>query len=165
VVKRAAPCATPPRGWHETDPSHVGLTDFQALQDLAHRAPDYAGMWVSSTLASGSTYDFQHGFVTVVAFTSDLARHRQELAAVWGGPVCVVQHRHSYTELQAVVQRINDAIDRKKLAVQGLSIGPDEVNDVVDLQVVAATAATQGEIDRRFGTDQVEVSSLMTPVP
>ena len=146
VAKRPTPCPAPPGGWHETNPAHLGLTDFQALQHLANRAPDFAGMWVSSTLASGPTADFQHGFVTVVAFTGDLARHRQEIAAAWGGPVCVVQHRHSHAELQAAVQHVLTALDHKELDLQDIMIGPDEVDDVVNLQVVAATPATQREI-------------------
>ncbi len=159
-----APCPTPPGGWHATSSGHLGLVDFQALQALAQGAPDFAGIWMSTTSSSAPVNDFQHTQVTVVAFTGDIPRHRLELAAVWGGPICVVQHRHSYAVLQAVVQRINEAVDHKQLAVQELSIGPDEVDGVVDLQLVAATPATQREIDRRFGAGLVKVSSLMTPV-
>jgi hypothetical protein len=165
VPKVAAPCPTPAGGWRETNRSRLGLSDFQALQDGAHGAPDFAGMWMSSTRASGPTDDFQHGYVTVVAFTGDIARHRQELADLWGGPICVVQHPHSYAGLQTVVQHVLAALDHKELGVQDIMIGPDEVNDVVTLQVVAATPATQRAIDRRFGAGLVKVSSLMTPVP
>jgi hypothetical protein len=163
VKDEPAPCPAPPGGWRSTNANHHGLTDFQALQNAAQGAPDFAGMWMSSTIGSGPADDFQQNRVTVVAYTGNLDVHRAELAALWGGPVCVVQHAHSYTELQATVTRIND--EEKQLGLQVLSNGPDEVNDVVRLQVIAATDPIQQAIDRRFGAGLVKVSSLMKPIP
>jgi hypothetical protein len=163
VKSEPAPCPTPPGGWQSTDPARHGLTEFQALQDAAQGAPDFAGMWSSSTVGTGPSNDFQHNHVTVVAYTGNLDAHRAQLAALWGGPLCVVQHAHTYGELQATMTRINN--DPGQLGLQILGDGPDEVHDVIDLQVVAATDATQRAIDRRFGPGLVKVSSLMKPIP
>jgi hypothetical protein len=162
VKDEPAPCPTPSGGWHSTNPNRHGLTDFQALQGATQRAPDIAGMWMSSTAGSGPPDDFQHNRVTVVAYTGNLEAHRAELAALWGGPVCVVERAHSYAQLQATTTLINE--QEKQLGLQVLADGPDEVANVVRLQVVAATDATQQAIDRRFGAGLVKVSSLMKPI-
>jgi hypothetical protein len=165
VEDEPAPCPTPSGGWQSTNPARHGLTDFQALQAAAQGASDFAGIWGSSTVGSGPGNDFEGNHVTVVAYTGNLAAHRAELAALWGGPLCVVQRAHSRVELQAVIDGINAANEHKDLGVELLTVGADDVTNVVDLQVVAATDATQRAIDRRFGPGLVKVSSLMQPLP
>jgi hypothetical protein len=163
VEDEPAPCPTPSGGWQSSNPARHGLTDFQALQGAAQGAPDFAGMWSSSTVGTGPSDDFQHNHVTVVAYTDNLAAHRAELAALWGGPVCVVQHTHTYAELQETMTRINN--DPGQLGLQILGDSPDEVHNAVRLEVIAATDATQRAIDRRFGPGLVKVSSRMKPIP
>jgi hypothetical protein len=163
VENEPAPCPTPAGGWHATDTTHIGLGDFQALQAAAQGAPDFAGIWMSSTSASAPVNDFQHSQVTVVAYTGNVALHRTELAALWGGPTCLVQRPHSYAELQATSTRLLD--EQKQLGLQIQSVGPDEVDNAVRVEVIAATDATQRAIDRRFGAGLVKVSSLMKPIP
>jgi hypothetical protein len=114
-------------------------------------------------VGTGPSDDFQHNHVTVVAYTGNVEAHRAELAALWGGPVCVVQRAHSYAQLQATMTLINE--QDEQLGLQVLSVGPDEIGNVVQLEVVAATDATQRAIDRRFGAGLVKVSSLMKPIP
>jgi hypothetical protein len=163
VENQPAPCPTPEGGWHATDTNHIGLGDFQALQAAAQGAPDFAGLWMSSTSASAPVNDFQHSQVTVVAYTGNIAVHRAELAALWGGPTCVVQRPHSYAQLQATTTRLLD--EEKQLGIQIQSVGPNEVDNAVRVEVIAATDATQRAIDRRFGPGLVKVSSLMKPIP
>lgn len=157
-----APCPAPPGGWHATNTSRIGFGDFQAFQDAAQGAPDFTGLWVSDTSSSAPVNDFQHTQVTIVGFTGNIAVHEQQLAALWGGPVCVVQQPHTYAELQGMTTLL---VNAKDLGVQFISAGPYEVDNVVRFEVVAATPETQRDIDRRFGPGLVKVVSLMKPVP
>ena len=159
-----APCPAPPGGWHATDTTKIGLTDFQAFQASAQGAPDFAGLWMANTSASAPVNDFQHTQVTVVAYTGDIARHRSELAAIWGGPVCVVQHAHPYTQLQMIMNDLSANGDTT-FGTQMISVGPYEVDNDVRYDVVAATPATQAALDRHYGPGLVKVSSVLQPIP
>ena len=97
----STPCPTPPGGWTTTNPSRISFADYQAVTNAAQGAPDYAGMWLDPTTEppGSPVNDFTKSEVIDFAFTGNLAEHQAQLAAIWGGPICIVQHQHSYAEL------------------------------------------------------------------
>ena len=153
-----SPCATPPGGWQVTNPGRVGLADYTAMTDAARADPDFAGIWSGPNVSN----DVAHS-VLDIAFTGNLDAHRAMLAQLWGGPICVVRHPHSYAELERVAHGLSNA-DRQ-LGLQLISWGPDDVGDVVHADVVAATAATRRAVDQRFGEGVVDLVSVLRPVP
>ncbi|HMJ78973.1 MAG TPA: hypothetical protein VK507_23510 [Iamia sp.] len=88
------PCPEPPGGWAVIDPERAGIDDREALQFAARKQPDLGLVWVDESIPVA-------GGVMTVTFTGDLERHRTELAAVWGGALCVAEVPHSAAELRA----------------------------------------------------------------
>ncbi len=159
----ASPCETPPGGWQPSNSSLVTLDAYTAVMDAARAAPDFAGIWFGPNAFTGGVTDLSHSVINV-AYTGNLDAHRTALAQIWGGPICVVQHPHSYAELQRISQELLGAAGRQ-LGLQLLSVGPDEVDNVVKAEVVAATDETRQAVEQRFGKGVVVLDSRLTPVP
>ncbi len=157
------PCPTPAGGWRIADPSRVrSLDNFNALQSAAQSSPDYAGMWNDSKTPTKSAIA---GFGIVnVAFTGRVDAHRLQLAALWGGPLCVVQRPHAYSRLETIRDELSGA-DGQKLGLQIISVGPNDAADTVDAQVIAATPATQSAVDGVFGAGVVRIDSVLRALP
>jgi hypothetical protein len=147
------PCPTPNGGWVAVDSSLLAQGDFDAFMTAAQEQPDSAGLWLSGA-PNGIT-------IYTVAFTGDLDRHRAQLRALWGGPICVVQHKHSTAELEATATSLSS--NEKQFGLRGES--PDPFDDVVHVDVWAATPAIRQAIDRQYGPGLVDVIGYLTPVP
>lgn len=158
-----SPCATPPGGWQVTNANRVRFDDYTAVIADARAAPDFAGLWFGPNAFAGGVTDLTHT-VFNVAFTGSLDAHRTALAQIWGGPICVVHHRHSYAELQRIARELFGAAGRE-LGLQVLQANPDEVNNVVNAEVVAATDETRRAVEHRFGKGLVNLRSRLRPVP
>jgi hypothetical protein len=163
IPDATTPCAEPPGGWGITDPARVrSFDDYTAMRSAAEASPDYAGIWIDEKTPTQSSLV---GFGIVnVAFTGNLDVHRRELAALWGGPICVVQRPHPYRELERIRDELSGA-EGKRLGLQMIFGGPNDVANRVDAQVVFADAATQRAVDDEFGVGVVHLESYLQPVP
>ncbi len=157
------PCPAPAGGWVVTDRSHFGLDDFNAFTSTARGQPDFAGLWTDNSTPVGGRVSLFPEQVLTVAFTGNLDLHRAQLRALWGGPICVVQHAYSWARLTQIQQELNGATARA-LGLQVDSSAIDEVGDVLNVQVVVATPSLQAKVDRRYGRGVVVLSAVLTPV-
>jgi hypothetical protein len=161
----APPCPTPAGGWVDVDPSRLTQADYDKFVNAMQQPPDAAGWWVSSGIPVGGVLsDNPAQEVTIVAFTRNIDAHRAQLRSLWGGPVCVVEHKHSTEELERVARSLNGP-DSLQLDL-GIRYGggPDPVNDNVFFDVVVATPAMQQAVDRKYGAGVVELRGALTPV-
>jgi hypothetical protein len=110
---------------------------------LARAQPDHAGLWLT-------------GDVLNVAFTGDLDSHRGPLREVWGGPLCLVQHTRTLAELRAVQDELFEGA-AAELGLQPLHASADEVDNVVELGVVAVDDEQQAAVDARYGAGTVRL--------
>jgi hypothetical protein len=168
--KRPAPpvqfpsgCTTPPGGWQVTNSARVSFDDYLAVTNAARATPGFAGIWFGPTASVGGSTDYAHSVINV-GFTGNLDTYRRALAKIWGGPICVLHRPRSYAELQGISTALFGAAGRE-LGLQMIAGGPDEVLNVVDASVIAATAETRRAVDRRFGKGVVDLTSVLRPVP
>jgi hypothetical protein len=157
------PCPEPPGGWDVVDPSLVTLDDYQAFSAAAQNSADYAGMWVDQSTNHDGIAGVPMKQVMNVAYTGDLDRHRAELAAVWGGPICVVSRPRAMSDLRAVA---TDLIGegQRALGLEVLSSGVSDVDNVVTASVLVLDPDTQRRVDERYGTGVVVLDAVMQPV-
>jgi hypothetical protein len=162
-----APCPAPAGGWVVRDRSRVDLSDFLALQSVVQGEADYSTMWWDHTTpVDGAVHgsgDFPHEVATI-AYTGDLAAHRAQIEAVWGGPICLIRHRHTESALRAVVSALQGA-EATRLGVPVLDVEPNDVADRVDATTVIATPAMQAAVDRAFGAGTVHLEPPPPPPP
>jgi hypothetical protein len=156
-------CETPPEGWQVTDANRVGLDDYTAVTGAARSDPEFAGLWFGPNAVSGGVTDIGRSVINV-AFTGNLDVHRAQLAQLWGGPICVVRHPHAYADLRRIADALSGDAGRQ-LGLQVTSVGPDDVNDVVRVQVVAVTDEIRRAVDQRYGKGVVVIESSLQPVP
>jgi hypothetical protein len=156
------PCPTPPGGWRITNPSRVrSIDDFNAFRSAAQSSAEYAGIWIDLKTPTKSAVT---GFGIVnVAFTGGVDAHRLQLAALWGGPLCVLQRPHAYSELEKVRDELAGAAGQK-LGLQIITVGPDDAADTVGARVIAATPATQRAVDGAYD-GVVHIESVLRPLP
>ena len=107
--------------------------------EAARAQPDHAGAWVD-------------GPVLNLAFTGDLPRHEAEARRTWGGPVCVVQHERGLAELQRISDELWERTDLEVFSTAVL-----EVENAVEVGVVAVTQEQQRALDERYGKGAVRV--------
>ena len=160
-VDLSTPCDEPDGGW----PVDAARSSEDALQDAARVAraePDFAAFWVDHQAPPDESGVGAHTVLNV-AFTGDLPRHEQDLRAVWGGALCVVEHPRSLAELQ----RAQDELVGGVAAELGLTMthaGVDEPGGVVDLGVVAATDEQRAALAERYGDGVVVLQPGLVPV-
>jgi hypothetical protein len=141
-------CPTPIGGWPFEKVNQEGLS----------RVAQYV-----NTATDGGTPridDTQR--IMTAPFTGDLERHRQELAAMYDGPVCVEQAKASHTELAELAKTVDAEAKRDGLGV--LSTGTGNAFGTVNITVVAATDRQRREMSEAHG-GLVEVDSFLKPVP
>jgi hypothetical protein len=143
------PCPTPTGGWTVVDPSRLTQSDSNAFLSAVQHQPDSAGYWLNNSRT-----------IYTVAFTGDLDRHRAQLRALWGGPICVVQHKHSTAELDATARSLEES--RMRLTFRGVT--PDPFDDVVHVEVWATTPVIRQALDRKYGAGLIDLIGYLTPV-
>lgn len=156
-----SPCAAPTDGWPVPDPTRADQQHVDVAVERARTAPDHAGVWITYVDGPpGERPVAPGGIVLNAAFTGDVERHRTELAEVWGGPLCVVEHPHTLAELTQIQ---TDLLAEQK-TLRMLSSGTDEVRNRIVVDVIFADAKTQAEMDARYGKDTVRLVSALRPV-
>lgn len=158
------PCATPAGGWTVVDRSRFSLDDFNGFIAAARAEPDFAGLWVDNSTPVYGKIELAPEQVINVAFTGNLDVHRAQLRAIWGGPICVLQHTRSMARLTEIQSDLNGA-DGHRLGLQIVFTSSDDVENRVNLEVVAEAPGLQETLDRTYGKGVVYVTSELTPVP
>jgi hypothetical protein len=158
----ATPCPEPPGGWGVVDPSKVALSDYQAFMSAAQSPPDYAGMWVDESTNHDGIAGVPIKTVMNVAYTGSLDQHRADLAAVWGGPICVVSHARSEADLRAIQSEIV-ADNGKALGLQIQSSFTDDVANVVNATAMVLDEGAQSRADDRYGVGVVVLDAYLKP--
>lgn len=100
--------------------------------------------------------------VLTVAFRDDLARHEAELREVWGDPLCVVQSNRTARELRALQDELTSG-GVNDLGLEVLWSSTSQRQQVVELDVVAASVEKLAAVERRYGSDVVRVVPALTP--
>lgn len=162
--KFTAPCPTPRGGWSIVDASKVTLANYQSMTTTVPTQQGYAGMWLdNSTPVDGRVVSLTNQIITF-AFTGNLAEHRAQIAAVWGGPICVIQHTRSRTQLDAIVQTVQGPVARElDLRIVG-GVAVDDVTGAITVDVMLAPPAAQRQLDQRFGVGVVRLHQVLTPL-
>ena len=159
----STPCPEPPGGWQVLNADKVALDDYTAFGSLAQSPPDFAGMWVDASTNHNGVDGVPSNQVFNVAYTGELDRHRAELAAAWGGPICVIQRPRTEGSLRATVDDLSGAGGRE-LGLEVLSAGVDDLNNRVTAQVMVIDGATAQRVDERYGADLVVLTAALQPV-
>jgi hypothetical protein len=150
------PCPAPLGGWPRISTS---LATYDAFVAAAQSPPDFAGMWMDQQSPVG---DSGRDVVTV-AYTGDIERHRDQLGAIWNGPLCIIQRPRSLAFLLQIQQELPSA--GQELGLRNLSSEVDPLRDRVEATVLVAGAGPQGALDRRFGPGVVVLTGELAPVP
>jgi hypothetical protein len=162
------PCPEPAGGWTASDPSRMSERDLYAAGRLASGEPDSAGWWIKHTQPEPPSAD-QGGVDTLkdvvmnAAFTGDVERHRRELAAVWGGPLCVVRYDRTESELRRIQSDLTEN-GRRDFGIQLLFASTDVVHNQVDIGVVVADEGTRDAVDERYGPGTVRLLPALRPL-
>jgi hypothetical protein len=157
----ATPCPNPLGGWQTPDPSRTTEDDKLALMMAARAEPDFGEVWIDEQIGvPGATG------VMIVSFTGDLDRHRRELEAIWGGPLCVTEAPIASVDLRAAAGRL-------EAEVGGLEpIGDvDPFRGVMDdaiagrliVSVLIAPPGAEEEMAERYGVPVV-LEPIFVPV-
>ncbi|CAN5455077.1 hypothetical protein BH10ACT1_BH10ACT1_21160 [soil metagenome] len=150
------PCPEPKGGWARV--GRPGSNSPATAEARARTQPDFAGSWRYDIPTDRRT-DGGPSVVAIVAFTGNLDRHRRDLQAVWGGPLCVIARSHTRAELRSVADTLPRAPDG--LDVDG--VGVDDVTGAIQLTVVAVPTGAERRLVERYGVP-FHLEGLMRPV-
>lgn len=159
------PCPEPEGGWTVADPGRVSEADRSAAARAASEEPDFAGLWidyVEEPDPDAPEDPGTDGMILNVAFTGDVERHREELAELWGGPLCLVQHGRTEAELQRIQGDLEPSADELGIRVLWSSI--EVVENVVEVGVVVIDAEGRAALDERYGSGAVRPAPALMPI-
>jgi hypothetical protein len=160
------PCSEPPGGWVAENPGRTSEADRQNATREASSEPDFAGLWIDH-VGDPAPEDMEADptsaeIILSVAFTGDLARHESALRALWGGPLCVVQHARTEAELRSIQRDFSGGPSDLGLSVLWTDV--DVVDNVVEMGVVAIDPQTLEALDDRYGPGTVRVIPALRPL-
>jgi hypothetical protein len=150
------PCPEPNGGWQVVDGTRIAESDLHAALQAARAAPDHSGFWIDYLVEPSDEAHHGDEIVVNAAFTGDLARHEQELRALWGGALCVVQHSKTLNELRATQEELFATVG-PELGLHLTFAAVDETRGVVEVGVVAISDEQRAALDERYGPGTVEV--------
>lgn len=154
---RTPPCDPPPGGWDSVDRGRTSAADRAGMEAAARAEPDVTGVWLWARHGPGERDVYTAGF------TGDLDRHRAELAALWGGPLCVVEQEHALADLQEAQRRT----DGGSLTAGGLELDligsdVDEIGNQVEVRMTYAPDGTEEALEAELGVP-VRVEAPLRP--
>jgi hypothetical protein len=159
------PCPEPEGGWGADDPTRTTDQHMQESVALASGQSDFAGVWVKLIREPPGEDPYgPNDIVLNAAFTGEIERHRQELAAVWGGPLCVTRYERTESELRRIQNELT-AHAGDLFGVEVLFSSADVVHNRVELGVVAVDEETRAAVDDRYGEGTVLLLPALQPVP
>jgi hypothetical protein len=164
----ATPCPPPPDGWGVVDPATATEEARNAAVAYAAAQPDYAAVWVDSSMNPAHTMKESElnadtlwmlsdptKLILNVRFTGDLERHERALRTVWGGALCVSLGERTAAELEDLRVRLHE-----ELVPLGSLV--DEFAGQVHLEVIVDDGL-QAELEKRYGPGLVRVSAALVP--
>lgn len=159
------PCETPDGGRVVTDPERTTDDALHAAGGYVDGQSDSAGYWIVYLHQPvGESLGFPaNPFVLTAAFTGDIERHRQSLLDVWGGPLCLVEHRHTNSDLAQIRDEL-PVPGTEGLGMKVLWSSTDNRYNRVLLGVVVFDEEAQAELDDRFGLGAVHQVPALVPV-
>lgn len=143
------PCPVPEGGWPTPNPARSSDEDMRAAIALVRDDSHFAGAWT-------------HDGVLTAAFTDDPTGHETTLLGRWGGPLCLVQHERSLSELESL-QADASQFAEARLDLHVVSSSVHEVYDRVDLEILVVPTGSEDQLRERYG-DGVQVEPLFQPV-
>jgi hypothetical protein len=153
------------RGWTITDPHRLSNDDARAMTAAANAAPDFAGTWVDVSVTVPRHGDTPAEQLYDFGFTGDVERHRAELQAIWGGPICVTQLPRTDAALRHIADELQlDPAVARSLGLRVLMALPLDTEGRVWVEALFADDARQRAVDRRYGRGVVQLSSALQPV-
>jgi hypothetical protein len=166
------PCPEPEGGWAVVDPSRAGEEDFAAAAAYAESQPDRVAVWVDYPGDPSPEEVDQAGAegrpvlqILNATFTGDVARHEEELRALWGGPLCVAESEsRSAAELEGIRAEAEAAVEGELGLRMLWSSGPG-VEPAIEIGVVADPGGeAQAALDERYGAGTVRLFPALRPV-
>lgn len=157
----ATACPEPEGGWKSPNPDLTSEEDRQRAIAAARAETDFAGAWIDY-IGEPTEFADPKDNILDLAFTGDLERHERDARKLWGGPLCLSQHKHTLKRLREIQEEAAHLVEERGLQVTWSS--SSENRNVVELGVDVIDAATQEELDRRYGEGTVEVSAQLQPV-
>ena len=131
----------------------------------ANAAPDFAGTWVDVSVTVPRHGDTPAEQLYDFGFTGDVERHRAELQAIWGGPICVTQLPRTDAALRHIADELQlDPAVARSLGLRVLMALPLDTEGRVWVEALFADDARQRAVDRRYGRGVVQLSSALQPV-
>ena len=159
-----APCPDPEGGWPWPDPKRTSEADLRTAQRAAQAEPDFAGVWIDYLEEPNPDAPLDAlQVILTAAFTGDLERHEAELRDVWGGPLCLVEHRRTYRELRHIQQELSPE-GASDLELQLLESSVDVVDNIVEIHVVALDGDARRALVQRYGEGTVRATAALKPV-
>lgn len=140
-------CAPPPGGWPYHRASQAG---FQTVVEYVRRQSD-----------GGTPRIDDSQRIMTAPFTGNLERHRQALAELYDGPVCVEQARASQRQLEALRESVHTQLESQGHLV--LSSASGNAFGTLEVTVVAATDQ-EGMALQQQHDGLVEVTSFLQPL-
>lgn len=157
-----AGCPEPAGGWERPNPELLSEDDYQRAIKSSRREPDFGGAWVDY-IDEPTEFTDPQDIILNLAFTGDLERHEEEIRRSWGGPLCVVEHEHTFQRIREIQQELHD-VAAQEFDLEVLWSDASEYRNLVEIGVVVIDPATQQEIDERYGHGTVEVVAQLRPV-
>lgn len=158
------PCPEPEGGWVAPDPGRTTDGELRAALRHGARQPDSAGVWIKHlVIPPGEGPYGPNEIVLNAAFTGDIERHRQELAELWGGPLCVVQFERTEAELARIQDALTEGGDTE-FGLKVLYSSTDISHNKVELGVVIGNEEIQAAIDARYGEGVVRLLPALMPI-
>ena len=129
---------------------------------VAEDHADFAGSWIDY-LAEDALPEDPGSYVLNVAFTGDPRSPENDLRAVWGGPLCIVQFDRTEQELRRIQETLSSpGIDDFGVRVLWSSI--DVMRNQVEIGVVTSDGEALEALDAAFGSGVVRVIPALRPI-
>ncbi len=156
-------CPEPEGGWEVPRPDLISESHRQRAIRVARREPDFSGAWVDY-IGEASEFTPDENIILNLAFTADVDSHEVEIRELYGGPLCVTRYEHTLDRLRHIQNELTGPVGQD-LGLEVLGAGVPEDRNVVELEVIVIDAATQHEIDERYGATTVTIRPALEPVP
>lgn len=153
------PCPEPDGGWRVLDEGRTTERTMERTFVAAEKLPGYADAWMDQSRNPRQDDEFAMNdpeYVTInVRVTKDRAGAEAALREIWGGALCVSGAKHTDAELRRIQEEVND--------LPGMT-SSGSYNGVVQVQVEYDDGTLQEQVDAKYGTGLVVVSSALVPV-
>lgn len=161
------PCPEPEGGWVAADPSRAKEADLHAAGSYIDSQPDSAGYWIKYLRkeTGEASLDFVISpYALVATFRRDIDLHRAKLAAIWGGPLCVVEHSRTEAELSRIQEAVHSDSGAEEFDIEVFGSWTDVLSNRVEIEVVVFDEAAQAIFDSRYGVGAVHQVPSLRPV-